>query len=89
MKLKKNLALMFCLLAGIVVGTLAAGAASQVSYLRFLSYSQTVGISASDPFLLNLIVARIAFGFEMSVNIAQIICIALSLVFYQKVAKKL
>lgn len=89
MKLKKNFVLIFCLLAGIIVGSLLAGFAQEVSFLKFLAFSQSVGIPVSNPFLLDLIVAKFSIAFEMTINLAQIICLSLSLVLYQKLSKKL
>lgn len=89
MKLKKNFVLIFCLLAGIIVGTLVASFAQDVSFLRFLAFSQSVGIPLSKPFVLDLIVVQFSIAFEMTVNLAQIICITLSIFCYQSLSKKI
>lgn len=89
MKVKKNFVLIFCLIAGIIVGSLLASFANDVTFLRFLSFSQTVGIPLSKPFVLDLIVAKFSFALEMTINLAQIICISVALLFSQTLAKKL
>lgn len=89
MKWKYNLVLIFMLLAGVVVGSLIAGAASGVSFLSWLSYGASVGISTGEPMLLDLAVLQIAFGFQFQINVAQIICIILAICMYKGLVHKL
>lgn len=88
MKWKKNLILLFCILAGIIVGSLVASMTQGVPLLSWLSYSKTVGISSASPMILDFAVLRVAFGLELGVNVAQIIFIVLSFVLYRWIAKK-
>ena len=89
MKLKRNVIFLFFLLAGIIVGALLASVGGQIPFLSWLAYGKTVGISTANPLLLDLSMLRIAFGFEVGVNIAQIITITISLLIYKNVAQKL
>ena len=89
MKLKRNVIFLFFLLAGIIVGALLASVGGQIPFLNWLAYGKTVGISTANPMLLDLSMLRIAFGFEVGVNIAQIITITISLLIYKSVAQKL
>ncbi len=89
MRLKKNLILLFLLLAGVVFGSLLAAATRNIPWLAWLSYGQTVGISVNNPMILDLAVIRLAFGFELGVNIAQIICVLLAILAYKGLAARL
>ncbi|MBQ4225789.1 MAG: DUF4321 domain-containing protein [Oscillospiraceae bacterium] len=82
----KILAFLFFLLAGIVTGTvigkLCAGTA-----LSFLSYTMSVGFSTDSPAVLDLIILKLCFGFELSVNVSQILCTAAALLIYGKTSR--
>lgn len=89
MKLKKDIVLLFYILAGIMVGSLIASATAGIPALSWLSYGQSIGIPTSNPMYLDLAVVQVAFALEMGVNIAQIICIILSLFFYRWTIKRI
>ena len=84
MKLKRNFLLAFFLLAGILFGAMLAAFCAQVPFLSWLAYSSSIGFSPEAPFVLDLSVLKISFGFSMSISVAQIITIALSILFYNK-----
>ena len=86
---KKTIAFLFFLLAGIVFGTVIARLCNGVSFLSWLSYTMSVGLSTDSPAVLDLIVFKLAFGFTLSVNVAQILCVIISLVVYNKTCKGL
>lgn len=86
---KKTIAFLFFLLAGVVLGSVIANICSGVPFLEWLSYTKTVGIDTGAPVILDLIVFKLAFGFTMSVNIAQIICVIIALIAYNKTCKGL
>lgn len=85
MKLKRNLLLIFCLLAGIVVGAMIAQVCAGVPFLRWLSYGGTIGFNTGNPFVLDLLVLQLTFGFSLSVTVAQIITIGLSIFIYNRI----
>ena len=85
--LKKTIAFLFFLLAGITVGSVIAHFTQGMPYLSWLSYGKTVGLSTASPAILDLIVFQIAFGFTLSVNIAQIICVIISILIFSKTCK--
>lgn len=89
MKWKYNLVLLFMLLAGVVVGSLIASVTAGISFLSWLGYGASVGISTGEPMLLDLAVLQIAFGFQFQINVAQIICIILSICIYKGLVHKL
>ena len=84
MKLKRTLLLWFFILAGIVLGAMLASVCRNVSFLSWLAYSQSIGFNADAPFVLDLSVIRITFGFSMGISVAQIITIALAIWAYNK-----
>ena len=63
--MKKNILLLFFILAGAMVGSLIASAAAGVPMLSWLAYSETIGIPTANPAYLDLAVVRVAFGLEM------------------------
>ncbi|MEG2203625.1 MAG: DUF4321 domain-containing protein [Oscillospiraceae bacterium] len=89
MKFKRNLVFAFFLIAGVIVGGALASLTASIPFLSWLSYGRTIGISTADPLLLDLALVKIAFGFELGVNLAQIITITLALLTYKSVAAKL
>lgn len=86
---KKTIAFLFFLLAGIVLGTALGRLCAEVSFLRWLSYTMSVGISNDAPLLLDLIVFKLSFGFVLDVNPAQILCVIAALIIYNHTCKGL
>ena len=84
-----NLILLFLLLAGVMFGSLLAAATRGIPWLSWLSYGQTVGISVDNPMILDLAVIQLAFGFELGVNIAQIICVLIAIFAYKGLVSRL
>ncbi len=84
MKLKRTFLLWFYILAGIVVGAMIASVCRDISFLSWLSYYQSIGFNADAPFVLDLSVVKLTFGFSMGISVAQIITIALAIVLYNK-----
>ena len=89
MKWKHNLILIILLLAGVVVGSLLASATAGMPFLGWLSYGGRGGISTQEPMLLDLAVLQVAFGFQLQINVAQIICIIAAICMYKGLANKL
>ena len=87
--LKRTIAFLFFLLAGIVLGTVIAKLCEGVSFLWWLSYPMSVGLATDSPMLLDLIVFKLAFGFTLTVNPAQILCIIVALIVYNKTCRNL
>lgn len=89
MKLQRTLVFLFFLLSGIILGALLASACANISFLSWLAYGKTIGLSTANPMLLDLSMVKMAFGFEVGVNVAQIITITAALLVYKSVARKL
>lgn len=87
--LKKTVVFLFFLLAGVVAGTVLGNLCEGIPYLSWLSHTLTVGLDTANPLLLDLIVFKLSFGFTLSVNAAQIICVILSFVIYAKTCKNI
>ena len=81
---KQTLLLLFFLLAGGIVGSLLARLGQQWPFLEWLAYGQSIGLSQDSPLVLDLAVVRITFGFQLSLNLGQIIAILCSLLLYRK-----
>lgn len=86
---KKTIAFLFFLLAGIVLGTILGRVCENVSFLSWLAYTLSVGLDTGSPMVLDLIVFKLAFGFTLSVNAAQILCVIIALIVYGKTCKGL
>ena len=86
---KKTIAFLVFLLAGIILGTILGRLCDGVSFLSWLAYSLSVGLDTASPLVLDLIVFKVAFGFSLTVNTAQIICIIAALLIYNKTCKGL
>ena len=87
--LKRTVAFLFFLLAGVVFGTVIANLCAGVPFLSWLAYNLSVGIDTGSPMVLDLIVFKLAFGFTLNVNAAQIICVIIALMVYGKTCKGL
>ena len=87
--LKKNILLLFFILAGAMVGSLIASVAAGVPMLSWLAYGETIGIPPASPAFLDLAVVRLSLGLEMELNIAHVGCIILSLFGYRWALKKI
>jgi len=86
---KKTIAFIFFLLAGVVAGSLVAHLCAGSRYLSWLGFEKSVGISTASPLVLDLVICKLAFGFTLSVNIAQIIFVIIALIVYNKTCKGL
>lgn len=82
--MKRTFLFLFYLLAGIIIGALLANVLVGIPALAWLGYTNTIGFSAANPAVLDLIICKITFGFSMSVSVAQIITISLAMVLYNK-----
>ena len=84
MKLQKTFIFLFYLLAGIILGSLLASFCRGISFLSWMGYSNTIGFAAGSPAVLDLLVLQIAFGFSISVSVAQIITISAAMYLYNR-----
>ena len=87
--INKTVAVLFFLLSGISLGTALGKRCTGISVLSWLAYNMTVGLGAADPVVLDLLVFKLSFGFELSVNAAQVICVIISLIIYNRCCKSI
>ena len=73
------------LLAGLVMGVLLGELATSVSWLEFLNFGFDFGIS--QPFVLNLGILKLTFGFWMKLNIAGVIGLIVAAVVSNKLIR--
>lgn len=71
------------LFSGIILGGLLGELASKVSFLSWLGYGQTFGIT--EPLQVDLGVLNLSFGIIFKLNVASIIGILLAVFAYRKV----
>ena len=79
---KSTFVLIIFILCGLVIGGLIGELTQNVSWLSWLSYGQTFGIS--NPIALDLGVVNLTFGLMFNINISSIIGIILSIFIYRK-----
>ncbi len=89
MKWKKNLLLLLFVVGGIVIGSLVASACQNVSFLSWLGFSQSFGVSPSAPFVMDLHVFSLAFGLTINITVAHVICLVLSIFAYKAAIRRL
>ncbi|MBQ8413565.1 MAG: DUF4321 domain-containing protein [Lachnospiraceae bacterium] len=79
---KNKWTLLLILLSGIVLGGFIGYLCRNVSFLSWLNYGQTFGLSA--PVVLDLGIIILTFGLTISINIASIIGIIIGIIIYKK-----
>ena len=75
--------LLIFLLSGLVLGGLLGELANRVSWLWWLSYGESFGLST--PVTLDLSVLKITFSCMIKINVASIIGMLLAVIWYRKV----
>lgn len=89
MKNGRNTLMFFIFLLGaIVIGGLISELSRGVSFLNWLTYGQTFGIGLKSPLTVDLGVLQLSFGVGLTLNVAVIICIVISMVLYGTVYKR-
>ncbi|MGN0350330.1 MAG: DUF4321 domain-containing protein [Roseburia sp.] len=78
---KNNWALFLLLLAGIVLGGFIGELASQVSFLSWLGYGQSFGLTS--PIVLDLGILVLTFGLNIKITIASIIGVLIAIIIYR------
>ncbi len=83
--MKRHFLFAFYLLAGIIIGSLIGSVCANISFLSWLNYGNTIGFSANNPAVLDLIIIKLTLGFSMTISVAQIICVIISMSVYNRV----
>ncbi|MGI6031504.1 MAG: DUF4321 domain-containing protein [Eubacteriales bacterium] len=85
MKMKNTFMFWVTILTGLILGGLLGELASKVSFLSFLNYGKSIGISGQSPMVMDLSVAKLVFGVELRLTIASILGLITSIIIYKKV----
>ena len=80
---KNTWILMLFICSGLVLGGLLGQLASDIEWLRWLSYGQQFGLQS--PLIVDLNVVQITFAFILNINIASIIGLAIAIFVYRKI----
>ena len=75
--------------AALVVGALIAAATEQIPFLSWLAFGRSIGLPVENPMVLDLSVIKIAFGFEIGVTVAHILCFIGALFGYKYMVKRM
>lgn len=78
---KNNWTLLVILLCGIVLGGFLGQLASHVSFLSWLAYGNTFGLTS--PVVLDLGILVLTFGLTITINIASIIGLIIGIIVYR------
>lgn len=83
---KDILILLFMILAAMVIGGLVAQLTSGIPALKWLTYGDAISFNYGNvnP-LIDLSILKLNFGFELNVNVLQILLICAALLIYKKV----
>ncbi len=83
--MKRYFLFAFYLLAGIIIGSLIGNICADILFLSWLNYGNTIGFSANNPAVLDLIIIKLTLGFSMTISVAQIICVVISMSIYNRI----
>lgn len=78
---KNNWTLLLILLSGIVLGGFLGQLASGVSFLSWLNYGNTFGLTS--PVVLDFGIMVLTFGLTITINIASIIGLVIGIIVYR------
>lgn len=63
----------FLILIALVLGGLITQLTAGISWLNWLTYEKSIGISSQGPLVIDLSVMRLTFGAEFKINVIQVI----------------
>ena len=78
---KNSWALLLMILAGVVLGGFIGQLASKISFLSWLNYGQTFGLS--QPLVLDLGILVLTYALTIKITIAGILGIVLAIIIYR------
>ena len=79
---KKFWVFLIFLFSGIIIGGLLGELASSVSFLSWLAYGKSFGLT--EPFILDINILKLMLSFTVDLNVASIIGIILAMFVYKK-----
>ncbi len=87
--MKRGFIFVLFLLLGLFLGVVLTEIASRVDALAFLTWGQHIGIGSGAPLVIDLSILQLTFGLSIQVNLAMLLCLIGSLLFYHTVGKKI
>ncbi len=87
--MKKTLIFLMFLLAGLIMGTVLTKVASQVSFLNFLCWGDSIGFGYPEAVTLDLSVIRLNLGIYIELNVARLLCLIGAMAAYLRWGKRL
>ena len=78
---KNNWALFLLILSGIVLGGLIGNLTAGISWLSWLSYGQTFGLTS--PIIFDMGIMVITFGLSIKISIASIVGVLAAILIYR------
>lgn len=82
--MKNKILLIMLILAGAIIGSIIGEYAVGNETFKWLAYAKEIGI---DPTPIKLVVIELTFGFNFSMNVAQIIFMLIAIIAYPKLSK--
>lgn len=79
---KSSVLFWLILISGLVIGGLIGSLCENVSFLYWLNYGKTIGLTT--PFVLDLSFFTLTLGFSFSLTVAGIIGMAIAIIIYKK-----
>lgn len=89
MGIKRGFIFTLFLLTGLVLGGVLTEVASRVSFLTFLTWGKSIGVGGTNPVVIDLSVVQFTFGVYAEMNLAILLCLIGSLLFYHNVGKRI
>lgn len=80
---KKFWVFLIFLFSGIILGGLLGELAKSVSFLSWLGYGQSFGLT--EPLVLDINILELSFGVLVNLNVASIIGILIAILVYRKI----
>ncbi|MGN0622014.1 MAG: DUF4321 domain-containing protein [Porcipelethomonas sp.] len=84
--MKKKIILILLLVAALILGSAVGKGAAGIESLQWLGYSKSLSVS---PFTVTIPVISLTFGFDLTINVAQIIMAVAAVIAYPKIVKLL
>lgn len=84
--MKKKITLILLIVAAMIVGSAIGKSVEGIESLEWLGYSKGLSIS---PFVVAIPIISFTFGFDLNINVAQIIMAVVAVIAYPKVVKLL
>ena len=79
---KNKFVFVIILISGLILGSFIGSTLGNIPYLNWLNYGKVVGLTT--PFVLDLSIFTMQFGFTLNFSIAGIIGMVIAIILYKK-----